>query len=109
MIPWLGTLCGLEPAPTHSGEFAVFGSILTKIFGTNNERVVKRLMPIVHQINAIEPQIVPLSDDQLRAKTVDFRARIAARLEGITDEDTNQGRREGRTRRDPARSLRRRP
>jgi preprotein translocase subunit SecA len=65
----------------------VFGSILTKIFGTNNERVVKRLMPIVHQINALEPQIVPLSDDQLRAKTVDFRARIAARLEGITGED----------------------
>src|SRR5580698_225176 len=87
MIPWLGTLCGLEPAPTHSGEFAVFGSILTKIFGTNNERVVKRLMPIVHQINALEPQIVPLTDDQLRAKTVDFRARIAARLEGITGED----------------------
>src|ERR1700761_3310360 len=45
-------------------------------------------MPIVHQINALEPQIEPLSDDQLRAKTVDFRARIAARLQGLTDEDT---------------------
>src|SRR6201996_361392 len=44
-------------------------------------------MPIVHQINALEPQIEPLSDDQLRAKTVDFRARIAARLQGLTDED----------------------
>src|ERR1700761_3159306 len=45
-------------------------------------------MPIVHQINALEPQIEPLSDDQLRAKTIDFRARIAARLQGLTDEDT---------------------
>jgi len=65
----------------------LFGKILTKIFGTNNERVIKRLLPIVTQINALEPQIVPLTDDELRAKTVEFRARIAARLEGITDED----------------------
>jgi len=63
----------------------LFGKILTKIFGTNNERVVKRLYPIVDQINAFEPAIVPLTDEQLRAKTVEFRERIAARLKGITD------------------------
>jgi preprotein translocase subunit SecA len=65
----------------------VFGPILTKIFGTNNERVVKRLLPVVAQINALEPQISVLSDDQLREKTVEFRARIASRLEGLTGED----------------------
>jgi preprotein translocase subunit SecA len=66
---------------------ALFGKLLTKIFGTNNERVVKRLLPVVDQINSFEPQLAPLTDEQLRAKTGEFRARIAARLEGITDSD----------------------
>jgi len=60
---------------------------LTKVFGTSNERAVKRLMPVVVQINALEPETQKLSDEQLRAKTVEFRARIAAKLEGITDEE----------------------
>jgi hypothetical protein len=34
------------------GDFAVFGKLLTKIFGTNNERVIKRLLPNVALINA---------------------------------------------------------
>ena len=65
----------------------MFGKILTKIFGTNNERVIKKLMPALAQINAFEPQFAPLSDEQLRAKTVEFRERIAAKLVGIEDED----------------------
>jgi len=64
-----------------------FDKILTKIFGTANERVIKRLTPVVAVINAFEPEIKQLSDEQLRAKTVEFRARIAAKLEGITDAD----------------------
>jgi preprotein translocase subunit SecA len=64
-----------------------FDKILTKIFGTANERLIKRLMPIVHRINALEPEIKKLSDEELRAKTAAFKARIAARLEGITDAD----------------------
>jgi preprotein translocase subunit SecA len=60
---------------------------LTKVFGTSNERAVKRLMPLVDQINALEPGIKQLSDEQLREKTVEFRARIAGKLEGITDEE----------------------
>lgn len=64
-----------------------FDKILTSIFGTANERLIKRLQPIVAAINEFEPQIKPLSNEQLRAKTVEFRARIAARLEGITDKD----------------------
>jgi preprotein translocase subunit SecA len=63
----------------------LFGKLLTKIFGTNNERVVKRLLPNVSIIQSFEPQLQSSTDEQLRAKTVEFRARIAARLEGITD------------------------
>ena len=63
----------------------MFGKVLTKVFGTSNERAVKRLLPIVDVINALEPQVVPLSDEELRAKTIEFRTRIAQRLEGITD------------------------
>jgi preprotein translocase subunit SecA len=47
--------------------------------------MIKRLMPMVAVISALEADTKQLSDDQLRAKTVEFRARIAARLQGITD------------------------
>jgi preprotein translocase subunit SecA len=60
-----------------------FDKVLTKIFGTSNERVIKKLMPGVAQINELEPGIQQLSNEELRAKTAEFRARIAARLEGI--------------------------
>ena len=62
-----------------------FDKILTKIFGTANERLLKRLRPIVIEISAMEPEIKKLSDEELRAKTAGFKARIAARTEGITD------------------------
>ena len=62
-----------------------FDKALTKIFGTANERVIKKLLPIVTQIGALEPEMEKLSDEQLRAKTAEFRARIAAKLQGLTD------------------------
>src|ERR1700684_2061503 len=62
-----------------------FDKALTKVFGTANERAIKRLLPLVDTINAFEPEIRKLSDEELRAKTVEFRARIAQKLEGITD------------------------
>jgi preprotein translocase subunit SecA len=64
-----------------------FDKILTKVFGTANERLLKRLRPIVIEISAMEPEIKKLSDEELKAKTAEFKARIAARLEGITDAD----------------------
>jgi len=64
-----------------------FDKVLTKVFGTANERIIKRLMPVVAEVNALEPGIKQLSDEQLRAKTVEFRERIKAKLEGITDEE----------------------
>ena len=62
-----------------------FDKVLTKIFGTSNERVIKKLLPVVATINALEEETKSSTDEQLRAKTVEFRARIAAAIEGITD------------------------
>ncbi len=50
---------------------------LKKIFGTQNERTLKRLWPTVRQVNALEPEIQKLSDEGLRAKTIEFRERLA--------------------------------
>jgi len=64
-----------------------FDKILTKIFGTANERAIKRMMPLVAVINAMEPEIKKLSDEELKAKTAEFRAAIAVRRQGITDKE----------------------
>jgi preprotein translocase subunit SecA len=58
---------------------------LAKVFGTSNERAVKRLLPTVEQINALEASMQVLSDEQLRAKTQEFRERIATRTAAIAD------------------------
>ena len=50
---------------------------LQKIFGTKAERDVKKLRPLVARINAIEAEYQKLSDDELKAKTPEFRARLA--------------------------------
>ena len=65
----------------------VFDKLLTKVFGTANERLIKRLMPVVQAINELEADLKPLSDDQLRAKTQEFRNRIAQKVVGLTDND----------------------
>jgi preprotein translocase subunit SecA len=65
----------------------LFNKLIAKIFGTSNERAIKRLMPIVKQINDFEPVIQSLSDEALRAKTAEFRQRIAAAIQGIEDAD----------------------
>jgi len=51
-------------------------SLLTKVFGSKNDRELKKLQPIIENINTFEPEIQPLSDEQLRAKTVLFRQRL---------------------------------
>jgi len=57
--------------------------VLTAIFGSKHERDVKRMLPIVAQINALEPQISTLSDDGLRAKTAEFRERVRPQVEAL--------------------------
>ena len=55
----------------------MINSVIAKVFGTKNEREVKRLLPQVEAINALESAIQKLSDDELRAKTDEFRKRLA--------------------------------
>lgn len=50
--------------------------ILKKIFGTKNEREIKRLVPVVEKINSLEPQTVALTDGQLKDKTAEFKKRL---------------------------------
>ena len=65
----------------------MLNNVLAKVFGTSNERAVKKLLPVVAQINAFEPAMQALTDEELRAKTVEFKARIAAAIDGLTDAD----------------------
>ena len=51
-------------------------TILTKIFGTKHERDMKKLRPIIEQINSLEAGLQALTDDQLKAKTPEFQNRI---------------------------------
>ncbi len=53
----------------------MFGAIAKKIVGSKNERVLKRLWPIVEKINSLEPQFAGLTDEQLRSKTFEFKER----------------------------------
>ncbi len=69
----------------------MIGSVLTKVFGTSNERVVKRLLPVVTEIAGYEPAMQALSDEGLRAKTDEFRAKIAV-ARGALDEKDEEGR-----------------
>ncbi|MGB6675060.1 MAG: preprotein translocase subunit SecA, partial [Terriglobales bacterium] len=64
----------------------MINALVAKVFGTKNERDVKRLMPRVEAINALEPEMRKLTDEQLRAKTDEFRQRIKERLTSIPDE-----------------------
>ena len=52
--------------------------IISKIFTSRNERVLNKLWPVVHQVTSLEPTIQALSDSELRAKTDEFRKRLAA-------------------------------
>jgi len=63
------------PTPFLFGKSMITG-LLKKVFGSRNERLLKQYRRTVRTINALEPQISALSDDQLRAKTEEFRERI---------------------------------
>ncbi|MGO4452028.1 preprotein translocase subunit SecA [Phyllobacterium sp. TAF24] len=55
-----------------------FGGLARKIFGSSNERRVKSFKPRVDEINALEAEISSLTDEQLKAKTAEFRASLAS-------------------------------
>ena len=62
----------------------MFGNLAKNLFGTTNEREVKRLHKPVEAINVLEQEIQALSEDALRAKTDEFRQRLS---EGQTLDD----------------------
>lgn len=51
--------------------------LLDKVFGTYSDREVKRIMPLVDKINALEPEYQKLSDDELKHKTIEFKERLS--------------------------------
>jgi len=62
----------------------MLGQILAKVIGTQNDRELKRLRPLVERVNSFEPAIKALGDAELRGKTVEFRERLG-RGEALDD------------------------
>ena len=62
-----------------------FDQLLTKVFGSSNQRYLKSIQPIVDQINELEPAIKKLSDEQLRARTAEFKEQLQQAVAGVTD------------------------
>ena len=55
----------------------MIGKLLTQIFGSQNERELKKLQPLVEAINALEPEMKAMRDEQLKAQTPRLKARLA--------------------------------
>ena len=60
-------------------------TVLRKVFGSRNDRLLRQYQRQVRATNALEPQMEKLSDAELRAKTDEFRARVRDRLAGVPD------------------------
>ncbi|HEY0005983.1 MAG TPA: preprotein translocase subunit SecA [Pyrinomonadaceae bacterium] len=60
---------------------------LTKVFGSSNQRFLKTIQPIIHQINDLEPSVKRLSDEELRGRTAVFKERVARAVEGARDKE----------------------
>ena len=58
-----------------------------KLFGSSSDIFLKKIKPLVQEINDLEPSIEKLSDDELKAQTPKFKEQIARALEGIDDKD----------------------
>ena len=52
-------------------------TLLAKVFGTKHEREIKKMLPVVQEINTLEPQMQQLSDEALAAKTAELKERVA--------------------------------
>ncbi len=69
-----------------------FDQFLTKVFGSSNQRYLKSIQPIVDQINELEPAIKKLSDEQLRARTAEFKDQLQRAVADVTDMDERKRR-----------------
>src|SRR5881392_2538238 len=64
-----------------------FDKVLTKVFGSSNERFLKSIRPTIALINEFEPQVQKLSDEQMRERTAFFKAQIADAVQAARDKD----------------------
>ena len=69
-----------------------FDKVLTKVFGSSNERFLKVIRPTIARINELEPSIQKLSDEELRARTSTFKERIADAVKDASDKDDRKRR-----------------
>ncbi|MFM9888768.1 MAG: preprotein translocase subunit SecA, partial [Burkholderiales bacterium] len=65
----------------------MFSTVLTKIFGSRNDRLLKQYARNVRLINAFEPQMAALADSAFAAKTLELKERLAAKVAAAADED----------------------
>lgn len=65
---------------------------LVKIFGSSNERFLKSIKPIIEQINALEPEMEKRTDEQLRARTIEFKEMVAKAVEEANNPETRKQR-----------------
>ncbi len=64
---------------------SVVDKFVKKVFGTSSDVFLKKVKATVGEINNLEPSIQKLSDEELKAKTDEFKQKIAAALDGIED------------------------
>ena len=69
-----------------------FDKFLTKIFGSNNQRFLKTIQPTVDEINSFEPALQKLSDDQLKARTAEFKERVQKAVGDTKDKEERKKR-----------------
>src|SRR5712691_2710361 len=65
----------------------VFDRVVARFIGTKHERDIKRIAPLVVAINALEPEMQGLSDQQLAGRTPELKAEVAERLAGLEADD----------------------
>ncbi len=73
-VPWWP--CGRASIPSMEVFVDMFAPLMKKLFGSKNDREVKRMLRTVQSVNALEEQMLSLSDEQLRQKTEEFKARL---------------------------------
>jgi preprotein translocase subunit SecA len=69
-----------------------FDQLLTKVFGSSNQRFLKSIQPLVDKINSLEGSMKALSDDELRAKTAEFKARVQQVVADPQDKEERKAR-----------------
>jgi preprotein translocase subunit SecA len=65
----------------------VFDRVIARFIGTKHERDIKRMMPLIAEVNALEPEMQKLSAEEMRARITELKAQVAERLGQDTPED----------------------